>query len=128
MPRTSAEADVPTGENPVLRPGWSIQLPGGVQHPVTTAGLVLGRNPSAPERWPDAQAVLIADPDRSVSKTHALLVVVGDELRLIDLASTNGVAVTADGLRQKVAHPDGVVVGDPAVIELGSFQLGASRD
>ncbi|TPW75027.1 FHA domain-containing protein [Schumannella soli] len=123
----SGEAEVPTGEHPAQPGPWTIRLPDGATQVVTTSGVVLGRNPVVPERWPAAERLRIHDPERTVSSTHALLIVVGGALRLIDLGSTNGVAVTSGGLREKVAGVDGVKVGDPAEIELGSFHLRVAR-
>ncbi|GAB3411425.1 hypothetical protein GCM10027515_32970 [Schumannella luteola] len=123
----SGEAEVPTGEHPAQLGPWTIRLPDGTAQLVTTAGVVLGRNPVVPERWPAAERLRIHDPERTVSSTHALLIVVGATLRLVDLGSTNGVAVTSAGVREKVAGADGVKVGDPAEIELGSFHLRVAR-
>jgi hypothetical protein len=83
---------------------WSLVLPdGGV---VTVARLtVVGRNPSAIPSAPDADVVALDDPERSLSKTHALLTPSDGVLAVTDLHSTNGVAVIDAERRTTVAEP-----------------------
>ncbi|HZU94588.1 MAG TPA: FHA domain-containing protein, partial [Microbacterium sp.] len=60
---------------------------------LSATSIVIGRNP---EGEPGEQRLSIPDKTRTLSKTHARLVVQGDEWRLTDLHSTNGVVVVAD--------------------------------
>lgn len=60
---------------------------------LSATSIVIGRNP---EGAPGEQRLSIPDKTRTLSKTHARLVVQGDEWRLTDLHSTNGVVVVAD--------------------------------
>ena len=77
------------------RLAWRLQLPAGGD-PIYLDGTVLvGRNPAASVDWPSATLLGVADPTRSVSKTHALLEVDGDDLWVHDLDSTNGVFIVA---------------------------------
>ena len=107
---------------------WSLVLPDGVRVAVDRP-IVLGRHPAVPADSPDAMPVALVDASKTVSKTHALLrpATPGWErqegIRITDLHSTNGVALTVGGVRT-VLVPGGegiAVVG--AVIELGSFTV-----
>ncbi|MBW8762804.1 MAG: FHA domain-containing protein [Microbacterium sp.] len=60
---------------------------------LSATSIVIGRNP---EGEPGEQRLSIPDKTRTLSKTHARLVVQGEEWRLTDLHSTNGVVVVAD--------------------------------
>lgn len=60
---------------------------------LSATSIVIGRNP---EGEPGEQRLAVPDKTRTLSKTHARLVVQGDEWRLTDLHSTNGVVVVAD--------------------------------
>jgi hypothetical protein len=105
-------------------PGWRIRLANGSEHPIGADGIVLGRNPAAPAAWPDAASVRIDDPGKSVSKTHAVVVPEGDRLRVHDLRSTNGVAVTpAGGEATIVTEPEGALAGGGAIVALGDYTL-----
>lgn len=55
--------------------------------------VVLGRDPVRPSTHTNATPVAVADPDRSVSKTHLLIGPASAGAWLIDLHSTNGVTV-----------------------------------
>jgi len=58
---------------------------------------LLGRNPKAsPEVAYDAVLVVV-DPGKTISKSHAELLVVADELLVVDLRSGNGTVVQAPG-------------------------------
>lgn len=105
---------------------WQIRLADGSCTPLTGA-LVLGRNPVAPPSV-SAVAIAVVDPDRSVSKTHAL------ELRdglpwLTDLNSSNGTTVTNDVGEAVVCEPGvALPVGDGWVAGLGEFNVRVERD
>jgi predicted component of type VI protein secretion system len=104
---------------------WTLVLADGSERQVTADGVVVGRNPAAPAAWPRAERVAIDDPQRSVSKTHAVLAVADDgSLRVVDLRSTNGVAVTVDGQQRRVSGSGATIQGS-AVVTLGQYPLTA---
>ena len=113
---------------PAPRLAWRLVLPGGGD-PIYLDGTVLvGRNPAASVDWPTATLLGVADSTRSVSKTHAVLEVDGDDLWVHDLGSTNGVYV--------VASEDEVVEVVPGTraplaagvdLELGDYVLRVER-
>lgn len=86
--------------------------------------LFLGRDPVATAAHAGAPVLALNDETKSVSKTHAMVEVVGGVLRIHDLDSTNGVWVSAPG-----SDPVEVVPGEPVVVasgsrvELGDFAL-----
>jgi len=106
---------------------WFVRLADGVEHELGSGGLVLGRNPVAPPAHASATPVRIDDPGKSVSKTHALLVPEGTGIRVHDLRSTNGVAVTPPTGEASTVPADGLVAGDGAVVALGDYALAVSR-
>lgn len=75
--------------------GWSLVLPDGRSVALTADTVVLGRNPAAPRRAPQAQLVAVDDVTRTVSKTHALLTLTASGWVVTDLDSTNGVSLGA---------------------------------
>ncbi|WP_341940445.1 DUF5684 domain-containing protein [Microbacterium sp. LWH10-1.2] len=82
---------------------------------LSATSIVIGRNP---EGEPGEQRLAIPDKTRTLSKTHARLVVQGDEWRLTDLHSTNGVVVVADDGAETLLDPGESVTG------AGRFVLG----
>ncbi|GAA1832931.1 FHA domain-containing protein [Agromyces salentinus] len=76
---------------------------------------VLGRNPVADHAHADARPIAVADPTKTVSKTHALIEVREGRVIVTDLHSTNGVAVQAGGGEVTVLD-----AGAPAEVEPGS--------
>lgn len=66
---------------------------------------VLGRRPSGAGAPEHAQLVLLSDPDRVLSRTHALLEVIDDEVWVTDLHSTNGSAVREPGQPARRLEP-----------------------
>ena len=76
---------------------------------------VLGRNPAAPDRYPDAAPRPVPDETRSLSKTHVLVAPAGDRVEVIDLHSTNGVTIrSSDGASLRL------VAGEPAHASVGA--------
>lgn len=75
------EADAPSR--------WALRI--GPEMHTLADGLVIGRNPVAPDEVP--AAVRLAIQDRGLSKTHLLMRVIGDSLEVRDLASTNGTSL-----------------------------------
>lgn len=105
---------------------WCVRFPNGTE--ITLIGaLVLGRNPAAPHATV-ADPVPVGDPQRSVSKTHALL-----ELRdglpwVTDLHSTNGTTLTNDVGEALACEPGiAVPVGDGWAVGLGEYSLAVLR-
>ncbi|MCB7136834.1 FHA domain-containing protein [Cellulosimicrobium marinum] len=98
-----------------------LELESGERRVVDGPALV-GRNPQAP----DAGWILVpvADPTRSVSKTHAELGVDPGGLWLTDRGSTNGTVVSAPGAPPRVAEPGARVrVPVGATIHVGDRRL-----
>jgi hypothetical protein len=93
---------------------WRLVLPDARQVEVTKA-LIVGRDPSANQKWAGAALLTLDDHAHSVSKTHAVFEVDADGLWVTDLDSTNGVVIT---------QPDGTEIDlDPNV--RGLIQPGA---
>ena len=108
-------------------PGWRLSFGDGTSR-LVDAPLVLGRRPVAPASHPTAVALPIADPRRSMSKSHALIEVDADGLWLTDLGSTNGTFLTRPGdvLRQLDAHVRTAVPAD-SDIEVGECNVQVAR-
>jgi hypothetical protein len=70
----------------------------GTEYPLDQ-DLVMGRDPWDDERVRagTATAVVLDDPERSVSRIHALLRIVGDQVVLVDCGSTNGTSIARPG-------------------------------
>ena len=105
-------------------PTWRIVLPDGAA-PVTIGGaLFLGRKPVATPDRPGALELSIADPAKTVSKTHALLELDAGVLWVHDLNSTNGVFLAAPGAEAVEVQPGTRVPVPPGSdIELGEFVI-----
>jgi hypothetical protein len=104
---------------------WSLVLPDGSRVEVAEP-IVLGRDPAPPAEAAGARSVRLADPGKTVSKTHVLLrpTVAGARGILVtDLHSTNGVAITLGGTRTVLTPGGDGLAGVGAVIELGSFTV-----
>lgn len=85
--------------------------------------LVLGRDPAPPASAPAAQIIPLDDSGKTVSKTHALLEPEGRGIRVTELHSTNGVAISSDGVRTVLAPGGDGIAPIGSVIELGSFTV-----
>ncbi|HEY1105930.1 MAG TPA: FHA domain-containing protein, partial [Agromyces sp.] len=80
---------------------WRLVLDDGTVLAVDAVVVVLGRNPRA--ALTGEQRLVVPDPSRTLSKTHAVLRLEGDQWTLTDLDSTNGVMVPdASGVDQLV--------------------------
>jgi hypothetical protein len=119
-------------QEPVFFPGrppeyvdsrWRLMLADG-QRVSIKGPLVIGRKPVAVEGYPGATLLPVADPGKTVSKSHAVILPHGEGLYVIDLSSTNGVAIVADAVRRTVSSTEFRAVPDGSVIELGSYLLG----
>lgn len=90
-------------------------LDDGRRFSLSGASVVIGRNPTGE---PGEQRLAIPDTTRTLSKTHARLVVQEDEWRLTDLHATNGVVVVGDDGSETLLDSGESVVGT------GRFILG----
>jgi hypothetical protein len=99
------------------------------REPVSMAGpLFIGRNPVVNPDVPGAAALPLNDPEKTLSKTHALLEVDDDTLWVTDLHSTNGVIVVGDDDSELLLE-DGVRTAVPAgsSIEFGTYPIRAEH-
>ena len=79
----------------------SLVLDDGRKFSLSGASVVIGRNPIGE---PGEQRLAISDTTRTLSKTHARLVVHDDEWRLTDLHATNGVVVVEENGTETVSY------------------------
>lgn len=103
------------------QPGeWQLVFADGRRTPLA-GSVVIGRDPVAPTARPDARALSIDDPARSLSKTHVLVDVEGGRVFVQELNSTNGIVVTSAtgirnempaGSRRQLASGDCIALGD----------------
>lgn len=93
----------------------SLVLDDGRTFALSGASVVIGRNPIGDL---GEQRLAISDTTRTLSKTHARLVVHEDEWRLTDLHATNGVVVVGDDGTETLLDPGESVIGN------GRFILG----
>ena len=119
------------------------QVRGDTQAPVTVAMLrirlddgrdieldrtvLIGRNPSGHAGEDAAQLIPVADPGRSISKTHLHLLAGNGGVWVTDRNSTNGSAVTTpDGIRTALAAGEPTHVRPGSTVHFGdrSFYLG----
>ncbi len=111
---------------PLHAAAYRLQFDTGEALTITGSGLV-GRNP-APAAGETAEHVIpIADPARSVSKTHLAFGVGPDGFWVLDRGSTNGTwTVTADGARAEA--PPGIRVTVPvgSTVEFGDRRFTVS--
>jgi hypothetical protein len=110
---------------PAAPRSWALVLPDGTR--VSLDGpLLLGRDPAGIHDRPDAGLLPLADPGKTVSKTHALLETTPEGVRVRDLHSTNGVAVDTAGGRELLPAGGEAIAPFGATIMLGSFPLGVA--
>ena len=103
---------------------WKLALPSEGRLVAVSGTTVLGRDPVAPSSNPDSSLVPIIDTDATLSKTHALLTLEGDDLWVHDLGSTNGVYVVGPGSSVVTVEPRGrAQIPDGAELELGSYVI-----
>lgn len=113
---------VPTAPSPTLAAAWSIRIGDAAPAPLVGA-VLLGRDPAPRADAPSARLVPVVDPDKTVSKTHALIALRDGAADVTDLSSTNGTTVVDAG-GSTLLGPGGRyrLVGD-ATVYLGSFPL-----
>nr|WP_240977490.1 FHA domain-containing protein [Planctomonas sp. JC2975] len=129
MPRRGASLPVfnappaPAAQTPPVSRTWFVVLPTGARIPVN-GSLLVGRNPVRFEPWAGAELLPVDDPVRSVSKTHAVIEVVGDGIRVTDLHSTNGVSVLdASGAAAPLIPGAATPVAAGAAVLFGSYRV-----
>jgi hypothetical protein len=99
---------------------WSVRLPDGAVVGLDVP-LLVGRNPAP---VPGARLVAVADPGRSVSKTHLMLGVDEHGPWVVDRGSTNGTLVTlGDGQRIVCLADRRVRLTDGSLISFGDLSL-----
>ena len=117
-------------ETPTPRPrrgAWRLRAPGGLEV-LLLRPVVLGRDPVTDAARGDTAAIALADPARSVSKTHALVEVVDGRVVVTDLHSTNGTRViTPEGGVHDLGPGRGAEAPDGATVMLGEFALALER-
>lgn len=112
---------------PTPQPGaWRLRAPG--LEVLLLRPVVLGRDPSTDAARQGAAAVALADPARSVSKTHALVEVVDDRVVVTDLHSTNGTRVlTPEGEAHELDPGRSADVAGGSTLLLGEVALRVDR-
>jgi len=111
----------------VVEPRWQVTMPTGITV-VIDGAVLLGRNPVAIEPWPSAELILVDDPAKTVSKTHAAFEAAGAVLRVTDLHSTNGVTVTApDGAERDLPAGTASDVAPGSTVHLGRYAVRVDR-
>jgi pSer/pThr/pTyr-binding forkhead associated (FHA) protein len=109
------------------RAAWVIVDASGDRHDIRSA-TVIGRSPVAPLHVPRAVPLALDDPTKSLSKSHAVLEPLGDELVVEDLGSTNGtIIVEGGGVETELGGGQKVGVRPGVRLELGEFVLTVSR-
>lgn len=89
--------------------------------------VLIGRNPAGQPREETAQLIPVADPGRSISKTHLHLLAGNGGIWVTDRDSTNGSSVTTpDGIRTALAAGEPTHVRPGSTVHFGdrSFYLG----
>ncbi len=128
-PEARPRADEPSvvGLLPTAPAGWRVVTADGVVAPLTSS-ILLGRNPAHRAEWPKAGLLEIDDPDKTVSKTHAVVELVDGSVRIRDLSSTNGTTVVAaDGTRTVLVAGVDHVVDGPVDLLVGSYRVELAR-
>lgn len=106
--------------------GWVLLLADGDRIAVD-GPIVVGRKPFEVDGFPGAKLVSVVDREKTVSKNHAILLPYDGGLFVLDLNSTNGVAVVANRARTPVTSTEFSPVPDGSVVELGSYLLGVDQ-
>ncbi|MGW9629141.1 FHA domain-containing protein [Agromyces sp. NPDC055520] len=126
LPATPPRPVVPPAEAVPHGP-WVLSLDDGQRFQLG-GSIVLGRDPAPVAVRPHAALVPVADPAKSVSKTHAIIDLEGQELSITDLHSTNGVLITrANGDEHDLGPGERVVLAPGDRVELGTFAVRVER-
>ncbi len=121
-----ATADAVAEDTRVAAPRrWALVLADGAR--VSLDGpLLLGRDPAGIPDRPEAGLLPLADPGKTVSKTHALLEPAPDGVRVRELHSTNGVAIDTPAGRELLPAGGEAIAPFGATVMLGSFAIGVT--
>ena len=85
------------------QPKWKISIEGADPVALVKTTVIIGRNPTAGSNGDDVQLVSLKDSTKTVSKTHARLVLEQEQWTIWDLKSTNGVyLMTSAGQEQEI--------------------------
>ncbi len=122
IPPIISEVDEATRDRPPRTTEWVLLLPDHSEIPVADA-LVIGRQPVSSDGGPTA-----AVPSPEVSKSHARFHVVGGQLRVRDLDTTNGtVIVHCDDTEERASAISETVIDDGDRLEIGSYAMRVRR-
>lgn len=108
-------------------PRWALSLPDATTVPLSGT-CVVGRRPVPPPESPDAEPIALADPLKTLSKTHALIEVANDGLWITDLGSTNGTEITTgDGTARPARAHERISVLEGDTIAFGDLVVRAAK-
>lgn len=103
---------------------WRLVLPEDAGTLSVGGATLLGRNPACTAERPEAELLLLMDSAKTLSKTHAMLEIDGEQLWVHDLDSTNGVfVISADGDAIEVTPGTRSLVPANADLELGEYVI-----
>ncbi len=106
---------------------WRLEVPGSGSL-VVESSVFVGRNPVARPGFSDSAVLAVVDPDKSLSKTHALFETDDADLWVTDLHSTNGVVVSlSDGSENLLEGGVRTAVPSGATVYLGSVPIAVTR-
>lgn len=122
-----AEATIVVSRRPAPQV-WRALLPSGKEVAID-GPIVFGRNPAGQTAWPTAALLAVADPTKSVSKTHAVLEPASSGLlRIHDLQSTNGVSVVfEDGRDIDLVPGSPLEVDEQVTVYFGGLEIRVNR-
>lgn len=116
-----------TVARPITLPTLRLRLDSGESIPLTGT-VLLGRDPAAVDPWTGATLVPVADPERSISKTHLAVILQGSRALVQDLGSTNGtLVVNPDGALTHVLPGTPVDAPVGATVRFGERSLTVER-
>ncbi len=112
---------------PVASAPWLVELNDGRRVPLTGA-VYLGRDPVVADANVTALCVPIYEEQKSMSKTHARLMLTGSQVEVTDLHSTNGTLVITEAGGQKRLMPEvPQLIDSDATVQLGDVSLRVVR-
>lgn len=87
------------------------------------SAVVLGRNPSAPPAYPNAQTVRVFDESMRMSKSHLVLLPVDGKVGVYDVGATNGIHLEEDGHLTRLSAGEVHLLPEDAVLHFGGRSL-----